>query len=65
MPIETWADQQKAALQGRFPQWDVWYVQKFPVGYTWHARPKGAPVATINAESVEELDAAIEAASAS
>lgn len=36
-------------------QWDCWWVPSSPSGYTWHARPKGTDIATLNANSPEEL----------
>ncbi len=55
----SWADQTLATLRPNYPEWDMWYVPSYPKGQTWHARPKGAPVATIHAESPEVLIAAI------
>ena len=61
--MQTWADGQKYQLMSLHPGWQIWYVPKFPQrGYTWHARPKGAPAATHSADSPEELSAAISAA---
>jgi len=48
-----------AALKPRFPAWDIWYVRSLGVGYSWHARPAGAPKATLNADSPDELAALI------
>jgi hypothetical protein len=53
--MRAWADVERERLRERFPDWDVWWVQAYPKGQTWHAKPKGAPVATIHAESPEEL----------
>ena len=59
----TWADQQVAKLRERFAaRWDVWYVPLYPIGQSWHARPVGAPVSTISADSPEGLAERIEAA---
>jgi len=57
----TWEDQQLAVLRPMYPRWDIWTVRNiYPKpSYTWCARPKGAPVATVNAESPEDLVAAI------
>ena len=61
--MQTWADEQLAILEARHSGWDVWFVSRFPhKGVTWHARPKGAPVATVEADTPDELDAAIDAA---
>ena len=58
--MQTWAHEQLATLRARHAPWDIWHVSRFPhKGVTWHARPKGAPVATIHAETPEELVAAI------
>lgn len=58
--IESWDEQQLARLRPLYPGWDLWTV---PLcggrGYTWCARPAGAPCATINADSPEDLVAAI------
>lgn len=60
--MQTWAGERAGILKARHPCWDAWYVTRFPYkGYTWHARPTGAPVATIHAESPEALSEAIEA----
>lgn len=63
--MQTWADEQLAILEARHPGWEIWHVSRFPyTGVTWHARPKGAPVATVEAETPEALSAAILAAEA-
>ena len=54
-----WADDQLAALKAAFPGFDIWYVRWLGVGYSWHARPAGAPKATLNADSPDELAALI------
>ncbi len=47
-------------LRPKYPRWDIWCVRTLkPKGTVWCARPKGSPVATINADSPEELIAAI------
>jgi hypothetical protein len=62
--MQTWADDEHERLNRIYgDQWNCWYVPKFPVGYTWHARPKGHPVSTIHADTPEELSAAISEAS--
>jgi hypothetical protein len=56
----SWADQQLAMLRPQYPNWDIWAVRTvIPSGYVWCARPKGHPVATINADSPEQLVAEI------
>jgi hypothetical protein len=59
--MNDWADEQLAMLRPRYPDWDIWHVRYvYPKPrLSWHARPKGSPVATINADSPEELVAAI------
>ena len=57
--MNSWADEQLVALKPRFPAWDIWYVRSLGVGYSWHARPAGAPKATLNADSPDELAALI------
>ena len=56
MAIQIWADEQLARLRERYRDWDIWYVPVFMGPDTWCARPKGAPVATINAGSPDELE---------
>jgi hypothetical protein len=58
--MQSWADQQTAILRERHPGWDVWFVPKTGRGYWWCARPKGTPVATIQASSPEELAELVE-----
>jgi hypothetical protein len=57
--MQTWADEQLAILRGRNPQWDIWYVAKFPIGYTWCARRKGEQVSSIQVDSPDAMTAAI------
>jgi hypothetical protein len=59
MANQTWADEQLAMLRPNYPGWDIWIVPRYPTGHTWCARPVGHPVATINADSPEELVRAI------
>jgi hypothetical protein len=40
-------------------RWQVWFVRTVYAGTTWHARPAGSKVATVNADSPEELVSAI------
>jgi hypothetical protein len=61
--MQTWADVEQDRLSQLHGGWQVWYVTRYPKGYTWHARPKGAPAATIQADTPEELSAAISEAS--
>jgi len=57
MAIQTWADERLADLRETYAAcWEIWYVMRSPkLGYTWHARPVGAPAATVNAGSPEDL----------
>ena len=57
--MTSWAERTLATLRPNYPGWNIWLVYVVPSGQTWHARPKGTPVATIHAESPEELVAAI------
>jgi hypothetical protein len=59
MAVTSWTDQQLAMLRPLYPEWDLWAVRCWPKHTVWCARPKGTPVATINADSPEELIAAI------
>lgn len=57
MAVQSWEDQMKALLRQRFPDWDIWYVRLATARRTvWSARPKGHPVATIQAWSPDELE---------
>jgi len=60
--MTSWEDRQQAILAIVFPAWDVWYVRPVYGAITWHARPKGHPVATVDASSSRELDQKIRAA---
>ena len=47
-------------LRPLYPGWDLWAVRYATMRQTaWCARPKGTPVATINADSPEALIAEI------
>ena len=52
-----WASEQLAMLCPMYPGWDLWAVRSiYPrPSTTWCARPKGSPIATINADSPEHL----------
>jgi hypothetical protein len=50
---------QQHQRQGAYPSWDIWFVGCYQAPATWAAKPKGCPVATINANSPEELIEAI------
>jgi hypothetical protein len=55
--IQSWADRQLADLRETYEGcWDIWYVARGPrQGYNWHARPVGTPIATVHANSPDEL----------
>jgi hypothetical protein len=58
--MESWADRQLAILRPIYAgRWDIWYVMPYTGGATWCAKPAGAPVATITADSPEHLIEAI------
>jgi hypothetical protein len=57
--MQSWAEKQLVTLRPNYPGWDLWIVQRWPVGETWCARPVGAPAATINVNTPEELVEAI------
>jgi len=58
--MTTWDDEQAAMLNRTYEgRWHVWFVRTVYAGTTWHARPAGSEVATVNAGSPEELVAAI------
>jgi hypothetical protein len=58
--VNDWAEQQLAVLRPKYPDWDLWTVRILvPKRTVWCARPKGSPVATINADSPEALIAEI------
>ena len=62
--MQSWADEQQEQLRERFPGWEVWYVRGiYPKPfYSWHARPVGAPAATVGAWTPEQLAGQIEQA---
>jgi hypothetical protein len=58
--IQSWEDRQLVMLRRRFPNWQIWTVRYATTRQTaWCARPKGAPVATVNVWSADELVKAI------
>jgi hypothetical protein len=61
--MRSWADNEQERLSELYGErFDVWYVPRYPVGYTWHARVKGTQVAMIDADSPDELERVIMAA---
>ena len=57
--MQSWEDIQAGRLREHFPGWDCWYVRMLYGLNTWHARPKGQPVALVGASSPDELARAI------
>lgn len=57
--MRSWADDKQDELAEMFPTHDVWYVLGYGGQTTWCSRPKGHPIATINAGSADELQAEI------
>jgi hypothetical protein len=58
--VNDYADQQLALLRPLYPQWCLWVVRNVVSRHvTWHAKPHGAPSATVHADSPEELIAKI------
>jgi len=50
--------ERRRELERQFPGWEIWYVPREPDSATWCARPQ----MLINADSPEDLAAAIRAA---
>ena len=50
--------ERRRELERQFPGWEIWYVPREPDSATWRARPQ----MLINADSPEDLAAAIGAA---
>ena len=60
MAIRAWDDIKRDELAALFPGHDIWTVRNVVCRHvSWHSRPKGHPIATINADSADELQAAI------
>jgi hypothetical protein len=57
--MRSWADIKRDELAEMFPSHDVWYVPQYCGHTVWCSRPKGHPIATINAGSADELQAEI------
>ena len=53
--MQTWNDEQAATIRVQYPEWVIWYVTRVYGPVSWHARPKGHPLATVNAASPDEL----------
>jgi hypothetical protein len=62
MAIRAWDDIKRDELAAMFPSHDIWTVRNVVCRHvSWHSRPKGYPVATLNADSADDLQAAIAA----
>lgn len=58
MAIRAWEDIRRDELAEMFPGHDIWTVRNSACRHvSWHSRPKGHPIATLNADSAEELQA--------
>ena len=58
--MRSWADIRRDELAEMFPTHDIWTVRNSTHRYTtWCSRPKGTPIATINVDSADALQAAI------
>ncbi len=57
--MRTWEEIRRDDLAEMFPNHDVWFVPRYCAHTAWCSRPKGHPIATINANSADELQAAI------
>ncbi len=53
--MRSWNDRQVELLRPNYPDWDIWVVTVLYGPDTWCARPKGHPIATVNADSPEHL----------
>ena len=58
--MRGWAEEVLDTIRVLYPGWDLWVVHVYePRSTIWCARPTGTPVATINADTPEELIADI------
>jgi hypothetical protein len=58
--MRSFEDIKRDELARLFPSHDIWTVRHATCRHvTWCSRPKGTPVATINANSADELQAEI------
>jgi len=57
--VTDWADDQLALLRPNYPAWQLWVVRRYIGGTVWCAKPAGAPIATINTDTPEQLIEAI------
>jgi hypothetical protein len=53
--MRSWEQIKQDELADMFPSYDVWFVPRVCGHTLWCARPKGHPVATIQAGSADEL----------
>lgn len=59
--MASWPDEQVAILSSKHPNWDIWYVKLYPVGYLWCAKRHDHEIAEINDTlSPDELETAID-----
>jgi hypothetical protein len=55
--VTSWADSEKDRLNRIYGEgWSCWYIYHQPKSYSWHARPAGARIATIHADSPGDLE---------
>lgn len=58
MVIRAWEDIRRDELAALFPGHDIWTVRNVTCRHvSWHSRPKGHPIATLSANSADELQA--------
>jgi hypothetical protein len=57
--MRTWEEARRNELAGMFPDYDIWYVRRYCQHTAWCCRPKGTPVATIERDSADQLQAAL------
>ena len=52
----AWEEDEQAVLNERYElRWQIWHVRPACGRITWHARPYGAEMAGVHADSPEEL----------
>lgn len=59
MAVQSFAEQTLAVLRPLYPEFDLWVVPTVYSGTTWCARRVGEETACVNANSPEELIAAL------
>lgn len=55
--MPSWPEIRRDELAEMFPDFDVWFVPRYCARTTWCARPKGHPIATMNADDSDDLQA--------